>query len=204
MSSFLKLFHATERLKKEPRRAFKSNGLPDTVAEHSWRVCLMTLVLSMTVSGIDRDKCLKLALLHDLPETYAGDVYRLDLTAQAGRHNVEEAALKKLVALVPGSTAEEIFGLWHEFEAGTSREARFIRLIDRLEVLLQHNEAGVDRWNDLEKQIQYGLAERHAERYGFLHEFALAIDAETLQKLTAAGYRPEKLDWDTYNRYYST
>jgi hypothetical protein len=62
----------------------------------------------------------------------------------------------------------------------------------------------VDRGNVLEKQIQYALVERLAELYGFLHEFALAIDAETLQKLTVAGYRPEKLDWDTYNRYYST
>lgn len=204
MSSFLELFHSAENLKKENRRAFKSNGLSDTVAEHSWRVCFMTLVLSGSVPGIDRDKCLQIALIHDLPEVYAGDAYRLDLNAQAGRHDLEKTSLEDLVALVPGSTAEEILRLWQEFEAGTSPEARFVRLLDRLEVLIQHNESGVERWNDLEKQIQYGLAEKHAERYGFLRSFALEIDTETLLKLTAAGYHPDKLDWETYDRYYGT
>jgi len=202
MPSFLELFHAAEKLKNENRRAFKSNGLPDTVAEHSWRVSLMTLVLAATIPEIDRDKCLKIALVHDLPEIYAGDVSRLDLNAQVGRHNLEKAALEKIMSSVSGSTAAEITGLWLEFEAGISREARFVQLLDRLEVLLQHNESGVDKWSDLEKQIQYGLAEKHARRYVFLLKFALEIDAETLHLLCAAGYHPQKLSQETYQYYY--
>ena len=204
MPSILDLFHAAEKLKNENRRAFKSNGLPDTVAEHSWRVCLMTLVLAATVPDINRDKCLIMALIHDLPETYAGDVSRLDRNARVGRHDLEKAALEKVVSSVPGGTASEITGLWLEFEEGVSHEARFVQLIDRLEVLLQHNESGVGKWSDLEKQIQYGLAENHARRYGFLYEFALEIDAETLQLLLAAGYHPEKLSRETYQYYYGT
>ena len=202
MSSLMEFFHAAERLKNELRHAYKSNGSQESVAEHSWRLCLMTMVLSETIEDIDRDKCLKMALIHDMPEIFAGDVYRLDLEKQAGRHDKEKAALEKLVKLMTKDTAQEITSLWLEFEEGKTREARLVRLIDRLEVLIQHNESDISKWSDLEKQIQYGLAEKHAERYGYLRELAWEIDEETRKKLTEAGYHPEKLDQETYNKYY--
>jgi putative hydrolase of HD superfamily len=204
MSLLMELFHTAERLKNELRHAYKSNGLQETVAEHSWRLCLMTLVLSETIEEIDRDKCLKMALIHDLPEIFAGDTYRLDLEKQAGMREREKVAMEKLVKRIPEGTAREITGLWFEFEEGSTRKARLVRLIDRLEVLIQHNESDISKWNDLEKQIQYGLAEKHAERYGFLMEFALEIDEETKKKLINAGYHPEKLEQETYNRYYGS
>jgi putative hydrolases of HD superfamily len=204
MSSLMEFFHAVERLKIEVRRAYKSNGSLETVAEHSWRLCLMTMAMAATVSDIDCDRCLKMALIHDLPEIYAGDTYRLDLALQAGRHDKEKVALDKLLELIPGNTAAEISGLWFEFERGMTREARLVRLIDRLEVLVQHNESDVSQWSDLEKQIQYGLAEKHAVRYGFLLEFAREIDKETGEKLSTAGYHLQKLDQATYERYYGT
>jgi putative hydrolases of HD superfamily len=202
MSSLMELFHAAERLKNELRHAYKSNGLPETVAEHSWRLCLMTMVLLETIEDIDRCKCLKMALIHDLPEIFAGDVYRLDLEKQAGRYDKEKAALDKLVKLMTKETAQEITSLWFEFEEGKTNESRMVRLIDRLEVLIQHNESDINKWSDLEKQIQYGLAEKHAERYGYLRELAHEIDKETKNKLTEAGYHPQKLDQETYNKYY--
>lgn len=202
MSSLMELLHAAERLKNELRHVYKSSGLQETVAEHSWRLCLMTLVLSETIGEIDSDKCIRMALIHDLPEIFAGDAYRLDLKKQAGRHDKEKASLEKLVKLMAKGTAKKITSLWFEFEEGITKEARLVRLIDRLEVLIQYNESDISKWDDLEKQIQYGLAEKHAERYGYLREFALEIDKETKKKLTNAGYHPEKLDQETYIRYY--
>lgn len=200
----MEFFHAAERLKVELRHAHKSSGLQESVAEHSWRLCLMVMVLSETIKDIDTGKSIKMALVHDLPEVFAGDVYRLDLDKQKGRHESEKAALEKLVRLLPEAMAQEITSLWLEFEEGNTREALLVRLIDRLEVLVQHNEADISMWDDLEKEIQYGLAEKHAERYGFLHGFALEIDEETRGKLTSAGYRPEKLAKETYVKYYGS
>jgi putative hydrolases of HD superfamily len=198
----MEFLHFTEKLKTEFRRTYKSNGTHETVAEHSWRLCLMTSLFSGTIDGIDGNKCLKMALVHDLPEIFAGDAYRLDVKEQIGLHEKEAAALETLVTLLPKDTGEEITGLWLEFEDGKTAEARLVRLLDRLEVLVQHNESQVSKWSDIEKQIQYGLAEKHAGRYGFLHEFALEIDKETAKKLADAGYTPEKLDKETYDKYY--
>ena len=204
MSSLMEFFHACERLKNESRQTYKSNGTHETVAEHSWRLCLMVMVLSETVESIDRDKCIRMALIHDLPEVYAGDAYRLDVKAQAGRHATEQGALESLLRLVPEAAAEEIASLWLEFEEGKTREARLVRLVDRLEVLVQHNESEVHQWNDVERQIQYGLAGKHSERYGFLSDFASEIDQETKKKLGDAGYHTGLLDQDTYDKYYGT
>ncbi len=204
MSSLMGFFHAVERLKTELRHAYKSSGSQESVAEHSWRLCLMTMVLSESIKDIDATKSIKMALVHDLPEVFAGDVWRLDLDRQKGRHESEKAALDKLTGLLPESPAQEITSLWLEFEEGITREARLVRLIDRLEVLVQHNEADISKWDNLEKEIQYGLAEKHAERYGFLHELASEIDAETWEKLTGAGERPEKLGKETYVKYYGS
>jgi putative hydrolases of HD superfamily len=198
----MEFLHFAERLKTELRRTYKSNGTHETVAEHSWRLCLMTSLFSETIDGINRDRCLKMALIHDLPEIFAGDAYRLDVKEQVNRREKEAASLEELVKLLPDDTAEEITGLWAEFEEGKTAEARLVRLLDRLEVLVQHNESDVSRWSDIEKQIQYGLAGKHSERYGFLHEFALEIDKETEKKLADAGYHPEKLDKETYDKYY--
>ncbi len=194
--------HAAGRLKTELRRAYKSNGSQETVAEHSWRVSLIAMTLSGTIKEIDRDKCVKMAIVHDLPEVYAGDVYRLDREKQDGRHNSEKDALERLTKLVTRGVSKELTSLWLEFEEGTTREARLVRLIDRLEVLVQHNESDVSRWSETEKQIQYGLAEKHAEKYGFLLEFAREIDRETKRKLTRAGYHPRKVSQRTYDKYY--
>ena len=79
-----------------------------------------------------------------------------------------------------------------------------VRLIDRLEVLVQHNESEVGKWSELEKEIQYGLAEKHSGRYGFLREFASEIDEETKKKLIEAGHRPETLQQETYDRFYGS
>jgi putative hydrolases of HD superfamily len=202
MSELMGFIHAAERLKTELRRAHKSSGAQESVAEHSWRLCLMTLALSRTIEGMEGDKCLRMALIHDLPEIYAGDVSRLDLPAHAERHDREQAALERLNTMVAPDVAEELSRLWSEFEEGNSAEARLVRLLDRLEVLIQHNESDIATWSDLEKEIQYGLAEKHAERYGFLKELALEIDEETRLKLERAGIRPRKVEQETYSRYY--
>jgi putative hydrolase of HD superfamily len=162
------------------------------------------MLLSETIESIDRDKCLRMALIHDLPEIYAGDAYRLDLKRQIGRHDEEQAAMQRLANLLSESVANEVTELWLEFEDGKTRESRLVRLIDRLEVLMQHNESDVDKWSDVEKQIQYGLAEKHSERYGFLRDFALQIDAETYEKLIEAGCSPSRISQETYDLYYGT
>jgi len=159
-------------------------------------------LLLEAIADIDRDKCLKMALVHDLPEVFEGDAYRLDLNKQVDRHEREKGSLEKLIKILPENTGQEILDLWLEFEAAKTREARFVKLIDRLEVLIQHNEADISTWEELEKHLHYGLAAKHAEKYGFLHAFASEIDAETRLKLVKAGCKIHSVEQAEYEKYY--
>lgn len=201
MNPLLDFFHAAEKLKNEMRHSYKSNKMQESVAEHCWRLCLMILVFS-DKAKVDSEKCLKMAVVHDLSEVLGHDVYRLDLSKQKGRFEIEKDSVNKLVGLLPENIGKEIAGIWLEFENGETPEARFVKLLDRLEVLIQHNEADIKTWDETEKRIHYGLAAMHSSRYGFLHDFSVAIDEETKKKLVSAGYKPKKLAHEEYKKYY--
>jgi putative hydrolases of HD superfamily len=196
--------HSAENLKNELRHSFKSSGLQESVAEHSWRLCLMALILSDKVENIDKNKCLRMALVHDLCEVFAGDINRLDLSKQKGKYTREKESIEKLIKLLPNDIAKEILELWLEFEEGNTPETKFVKLIDSLEVLIQHNEADINTWSETEKSLHYGLAKQHAEKYGFLCDFASEIDKETHDKLMKAGYKPKQLEREQYEKYFGS
>ena len=202
MSNIYSFIHAAEKLKNELRHSYTSEKRRESVAEHSWRLCLMTEVLSSGIHGLFRDKCLKMALIHDLPEIIAGDSYQLDLIKRAGKYEREKEAISRLAHLLPEDTGKEFIDLWVEFEQGETPEARFVRLLDRLEVLIQHNEAGIPTWVQEEKDIHYGMAAMHAARWGYLAEFAAEIDEETKEKLLQAGIEPKRVTQEQYRKYY--
>ena len=106
-------------------------------AEHSWHLALMVLVLAEYADDpIDVGKTVKLVLLHDLIEVYAGDTPLYDTVAAQDQEEREQAAADRLFALLPDDQAVEFRALWDEFEARASPEARFAKAMDRLQPLL--------------------------------------------------------------------
>ncbi len=106
-------------------------------AEHSWHLALMVLVLAEYADDpIDVGKTVKLVLLHDLIEVYAGDTPLYDAVAAQDQEEREQAAADRLFALLPDDQAVEFRALWDEFEARASPEARFAKAMDRLQPLL--------------------------------------------------------------------
>jgi putative hydrolase of HD superfamily len=106
-------------------------------AEHSWHLALMVLVLAEYADDpIDVGKTVKLVLLHDLIEVYAGDTPLYDAVAAQDQEEREQAAADRLFALLPDDQAVEFRALWDEFEARVTPEARFAKAMDRLQPLL--------------------------------------------------------------------
>jgi hypothetical protein len=67
----------------------------------------------------------------------------------------ERAAIEEIRTRVAGDTGQEIFELWHEFEAHTTAEARFATALDNLEVQIQHNLADFGTWEPIEYDLVY-------------------------------------------------
>lgn len=109
----------------------------ESVADHSFSCAMLVLLLAgrPPFEQLDRDKCLRMALIHELGEVYAGDITPVDGISLEEKHRMEEESLAKVLDGL--SVAGELTELWEEFEAGTSAEARFLRQIDRLELGFQ-------------------------------------------------------------------
>lgn len=116
-------------------------------AEHSWHLALMVPVLAEYADEpIDVGHTIKLVVVHDLVEVYAGDTPLYDDAARVSQVERELAAADRLFGLLPDDQAVEFRALWDEFEARKTPEARFAKAIDRLEPNLLNWMAGGGTW----------------------------------------------------------
>lgn len=114
-------------------------------AEHSWHMAVMAMILSeySTTEELDLLKVLKVILVHDLVEIYAGDTFCYDEQGQKDKKEREQEAAEQLFSLLPRDQEQEFKELWLEYEAQTTPEARFAACLDRLQpVILNYYTAG--------------------------------------------------------------
>ncbi|MFD4326154.1 HD family hydrolase [Nocardioides sp. NPDC058538] len=106
-------------------------------AEHSWHLALMVLLLAEYADEpIDVGHAIKLVIIHDMVEIYAGDSPVFDAAAVVDQVEREVAAADRLFTMLPPDQAGEVRALWDEFEAAQTPEARFCKAMDRLEPML--------------------------------------------------------------------
>jgi putative hydrolase of HD superfamily len=116
-------------------------------AEHSWHLALMVPILAEYADEpIDVGHTIRLVVVHDLVEIYAGDTPIYDDKLRVDQEERELAAADKLFGLLPEDQAREFRALWDEFEARVTPEARFAKAIDRLEPNLLNWMAGGGTW----------------------------------------------------------
>lgn len=172
---------AAEKLKCNTRHSWTSTGRRETVAAHSWRLALLALLAAPELPGVNGSKLVAMCLLHDLGEAVTGDIPSFVKTGKD--EGTEEEAVRGLLKLLPEETAEEWAGLFEEMRAMETPEAGAWRALDKLEAVLQHNEAPLSTWIPLEYELNltYGAAE--AEAFPFLRELRAAARENTLRKL---------------------
>ena len=148
------------RLKHVRRQGWLDRGVPDpeSSADHSWNLALFAWLVATGRNGLDPNRVLLIALVHDLPEALAGDTTPFDrhrsddgtipedrLRAAPSyvarevneKHARERSALVQMVNDLPPAMAGPLIDAWDEYTAGDSPEARFVRQLDKLETLLQ-------------------------------------------------------------------
>jgi len=164
LDGILAFLRATERLKVTRRSAYTSEGEPESVAEHSWRLCVMALVLREEFPDADLAKLLSMCVVHDLGEAIRGDV---PAPEQARRRAADPSATKAaqeredlltLIAPLPPSVRATITSLWDEYEAASSPEARVAKALDKLETILQHTQGENPPDFDYRFNLSYGRA----------------------------------------------
>lgn len=205
VKSALGLLHALGRLKTLPRQGWVDRQIPspESVADHSYRTALMAWILG-DLAGLDTGLLVKLALAHDLPEAEAGDAtpygqavdrgidiadavarWRDLLTPEelssqrAVKHEREALALDRLSSSFPSTAINEVSGLWHDYAAAGTPEARFVAQVDKLEALLQATEY---RAAGYEADVENFLASAHeAAEHPVVLALLVALEREIAQ-----------------------
>lgn len=156
LEGVLTFLRAAERLKTVTRSGWTSTGQRESVAEHTWRVCLMAMLLYGRTEGIDLARLLKMCLVHDLGEAIGGDVPAPAQVGSPAKADRERADLAEMVAPLPPSLRDEILALWDEYESAASPEARLAKGVDKLETILQHTQGRNPADFDYAFNLAYG------------------------------------------------
>jgi len=177
MKNFVNFFIKVGKLKSMPRRGWVINEIknPESIADHIFRATLMAWFLGTKKKGLKMERLLKMALIHDLCEVYAGDTTPYDsvlpkdskkrrevvkkwprfnffqkLKLKKQKHEKEKRALKRLVKELPPELRREIENLWMDYEEGLTPEGRFFKQADRVENFLQ----ALEYWKKYKKPPQ--------------------------------------------------
>ena len=99
-------------------------------ADHSFSVAL--LVLLLTPKHLNKERCLELALIHDLPEVYTGDFVPGEIEEEK-KMALEIDSAKKIVEEI---NADVLVNLFDEYIQQETAEAKFVSSLDKLDSVL--------------------------------------------------------------------
>ncbi|KMZ66163.1 HD domain-containing protein 2 [Zostera marina] len=147
---FLMLCH---QLKTTKRKGWINHGIegPESIADHMYRMSLMALIVD-DLPGVNRERCIKIAIVHDMAEAIVGDITPSDGVPKAKKSKLERAALNEMCQILGGGfRADEIKELWEEYENNSSLEANLVKDFDKIEMILQALEYEIEHGKILDE-----------------------------------------------------
>jgi len=178
---YLEILHVAERLKDTPRHCTTTNGRPESVAEHSWRVSLMASLLRHEFPDLDMDKVVSMCLIHDLGECFTGDIPAFVKT-DADR-KTEDTLLEQWVKSLPEEISSDLSALYKEMDAQKTAEAKLYKALDKLEALIQHNESPLSTWSENEYELNKTYAFETVSFSKWLTALREEILKDTIEKI---------------------
>src|SRR5688572_2676951 len=195
LTGLIEFLRAAESLKTVTRSAYTSAGRAESVAEHTWRLALMALLLAREFPDVDFAKLVKICLVHDLGEAVGGDIpapeqaRRRAAGASQGKAADERRDLVTLLQPLAPHLRAEITELWDEYEAARSPEARLAKALDKLETILQHTQ-GLNP-PDFDYRFNLGYGREHTEGPPLIAAIRAVLDRATEDRAREAARQPK-------------
>lgn len=175
------ILSVAERLKCNTRHSDTSSGRRESVAEHSWRLALMAMLLEDEFADLDMDKVIRMCLIHDLGEAFTGDIATFRKTAADTEK--EDEIFWEWVAGFPERQRRQFETLLGEMTALKTKEAKLYKALDKLEAVIQHNEADIASWLPLEYDLQLTYGAEEVQFSTYLQRLKAYIDEWTKKKI---------------------
>lgn len=193
LAGLLDFLRGAERLKTVTRTGYTSAGERESVAEHTWRLSLMALLLAPEFPEVDFARLVKICLVHDLGEAIGGDIpapeqARRRAAGASGKAADERRDLMTVLQPLPPSLREEITALWDEYEAARSPEAKLAKALDKLETILQHTQGRNPP--DFDYRFNLGYGREHTEGPPLIAAMRAVLDRATEDRARDSAAEP--------------
>ena len=153
--NMVKFLQVVNKLKHLKRTGWVNSNVPEpeTVASHMWRMGVMSMLIPAD-ADVDRVRCLKMCIVHDLAECIVGDITPDDNVLEADKHEREANAFHKLTRILTTdleesnnesdkdltSISRELIDLFDEYEQNATKEAKLVKDFDKFDMILQADE----------------------------------------------------------------
>lgn len=180
-SELLSILRLAAKLKTTDRHCWTAPDRKESVADHSWRISLMAMLLRPEFPEADMDKVIKMCLIHDIGEAFTGDIPTFWKTS--ADEEKEDRLFDSWVATLPEGTREEWISLLAEMEALQTLEAKIYKSLDKMEAVISHNESDISTWLPLEYELQLTYGAENVAFSPYMTALKEEIDAWTREKI---------------------
>lgn len=177
----IKMLGVAEQLKDTTRHCYTKEGRKESVAEHSWRLALMAYWIKDEIPNLDIDKVIKMCLIHDLGESFTGDIPVFMKTDADSKK--EDELLNNWIDTLPEKIGAEMKALYQEMDARETLEAKVYKALDGLEAVIAHNESDLSTWEPNEYELQLTYAFDRVQFDPFLKALREQIKEDTIKKI---------------------
>ena len=179
----LEILKVAAKLKQNTRHCYTELDRKESVADHSWRIALMGMLLSgeEEFKDVDMNKVIRMCLIHDLGEAFTGDIPSFE-KSDADTEKEDEIFLN-WVKNFSSPQKEEWLNLLEEMGKLETKEAKTYKALDKLEALISHDESDISTWIPLEYELQYTYGKENVTFSEYLTSLRNAIDDWTTEKI---------------------
>lgn len=179
----LEILEVAGRLKTTTRHCETEAGRKESVADHSYRIALMAMLLAgeEAFGRTDMNKVMRMCLIHDLGEAFTGDVPSFEKDDKD--EDTEERLFRKWVEGFPSPQKEEWQALLAEMRELRTAEAKTYKALDKLEAVISHNESDLSTWLPLEYELQLTYGEEQVQFSEYLKCLKEENNSRTRRKI---------------------
>lgn len=182
ITSILKFMKNAEQLKNTLRSAHTSEKRPESVAEHTWSICLLMMCFEDQLDDFDMLRLFKLIIIHDLGEAISGDIPATEQNPNEDKSDLERIDFVSLCTPLPDDLKIEMLVLWDEYDAAQTPEAIMAKGFDKIETMLQHLADGTTGNIDFPFNLTYGIERTNA--HPLLKQIREIVDGGTRARIS--------------------
>ncbi len=177
----INLMGVAERLKCNTRHSWTSSGRRESVAEHSWRLSLMAWFVQDEFPEADINKIITMSIFHDLGEAITGDIPAFEKTESDEEQEAERVF--ELLDTLPSFYREKLIPLFKEMNEMQTLEAKIYKALDKMEAIVQHNEANLSTWLPLEWELNLNYGAESVLFSEYMQRLKAELNRDSLKKM---------------------